>query len=165
MLTFLFSTKGRVKRVPYVVFALTPTLILWITGEILSGLVPGLHIPAYSLPLISLDIVRLLLVWPIYVLSVKRLHDLNRPGFPALIILSSFVMDVLYLMVPLIVPAIDLEIGIVSNLYETAASLLSMLGSIFFFARLAFIATLCFVPGTKGPNRFDSAQPDDSVFE
>ncbi|ESQ80506.1 DUF805 domain-containing protein [Asticcacaulis sp. YBE204] len=165
MLKFLFSTKGRTRRIPYAAFVVPPIIVIWGIGEVLAGLASTMHMPAYSLSLMSLGVAQLLLVWPTYTLSIRRLHDLNWPEFPALLILSSLVMAVLYLLTPLVVPMVELETGVFSEGYRTAKAGLDTIGKALWAARLAFIVVLCLIPGTKGPNRFDPVQPDDSVFE
>jgi uncharacterized membrane protein YhaH (DUF805 family) len=92
---FYFSVQGRTSRKAYWLFYILPVVL---TGAVLGFLISRVHIPALSALLLLIALAPLL-VWVGIAVSVKRLHDIGRSGWWAVL---CFVPYLDYVAVPVL---------------------------------------------------------------
>lgn len=81
---FLFSLNGRVARLPFIVFVIGVKLMIEALGYAQRQFMPPLPIDD-SLILAIPGILTLILMWPLFAVTVKRLHDIEWPAVLALV--------------------------------------------------------------------------------
>ncbi|MFP1132487.1 DUF805 domain-containing protein [Asticcacaulis sp. W401b] len=170
MWRFLLSTKGRTARLPYALFMVSTSLGLFAAYFLLLPIMMNIGFSIYT-PVISvLWLLAFVLIWPSYALSVRRLKDMNGPTWPALFFLLPFLTSLLFVLSPWIVPAFPQNSTGINPEYEALTRTLGQVSEAVGWLNRALILILCFIPGTKGPNRYgpppgQKAAPDLSVFE
>jgi uncharacterized membrane protein YhaH (DUF805 family) len=90
-----FSLQGRVSRQAYWLFFFLP---LFLIGVVLGFLIGGMHVPSRNVVVI-LFLLAPLLIWVGVAVSVKRLHDLGRSGWWAVL---CFVPYLNYVAMPIL---------------------------------------------------------------
>ncbi|MDC7694887.1 DUF805 domain-containing protein [Asticcacaulis sp. DXS10W] len=170
MWRFLLSTKGRTARLPYALFMVSTSLGLFAAY---AFLLPGIMNTGISIasPVLSVfGLLAFVLIWPSYALAVRRLKDLNGPIWPALFFLLPFLTSLLFIVSPWIVPVFPENSTGINPEYEALTRTLRQVSEAVGWLNRALTLILCFIPGTKGANRYgpppgQKAAPDLSVFE
>lgn len=165
MLKFLFSTKGRLKRLPYVAFVLPSVTLIEGGGFVARSAANNATLDTFAFYFAIPALLQLLLMWPLFALSVKRLHDLNWKAYPAILVWFPLVFMIAFTVLPFFVPMIDPVTNRVSSAFSTTNQYMSRIGQVLYYAKLILMVTLCLIPGTKGPSRYDPSRTDDGIFE
>ncbi|WP_298333111.1 DUF805 domain-containing protein [Asticcacaulis sp.] len=106
MWRFLLSTKGRTARLPYALFMVSTSLIVFAISTLIVPMFRNLSLPTYGYALVLAGLPGLLLVWPAFALSVRRLKDMNAPTWPALFFLLPWLISVVFMAIPFVVPIV-----------------------------------------------------------
>jgi uncharacterized membrane protein YhaH (DUF805 family) len=140
---FYLSPKGRVTRWQFLTFSVIARTLMGVLSFLLGAslTMAVLNPPIYSAAVIA----SLILFWPQFVITAKRLHDINQSAIWAWV---TFVPTVLSFAIgfalnhPQIAPLTDLI---------SAMKLASLISGI---AIWALIIVLCIVPGDRYPNAY-----------
>lgn len=143
---FLFSLNGRVARLPFLVFVLGVKLAIEAIGYGQRHYMPPLPIDDMMLAAIP-GIITLILMWPLFAVTVKRLHDIE---WPAALALVQFI------------PLIGIVIFFTRSQYYTAdaehlARMFELAGvglNIVALVSLGLFVLLAVIPGVNRTNRF-----------
>lgn len=148
-LWFLFSLKGRVSRVPFVVFILTCLGVIYISRFMEAS------DDLSMLPILTTLMVIILLIWPIFSVMTKRLHDISKKSLWALpVALSPAILiffSIFYTMMGFLNP------------YPENEWLLSSPPFLFLGYISVLTVALALLPGTKGANRFGPSPKEKTV--
>ncbi|MCA1933980.1 MAG: DUF805 domain-containing protein [Asticcacaulis sp.] len=170
MWRFLLSTKGRTARLPYALFMVTTSLIVYAISTLIVPMFSNIGMPAYGYALVLAGLPGLLLVWPAFALSARRLKDMSAPTWPALFFLMPWLISVVFIAIPFVLPIVPESGTGVNPEYQQISSAITIASKAGFWLSKVITLILCFIPGTKGPNRYgpppgQKAAPDLSVFE
>jgi uncharacterized membrane protein YhaH (DUF805 family) len=126
--TFLLSPKGRVGRSPYFSFIAIVTMLVTVVsfGAGFAG--------ASTTMLVAVIAVFLLLLWPVYCVTARRLHDINLPGEWALVVVLPEVLTVVAI--------------------AASPSWLFYPHTVSLFIRFVIVFALIVMPGAKAENRY-----------
>jgi uncharacterized membrane protein YhaH (DUF805 family) len=140
---FYLSPKGRVTRWQFLSFSVIERTIMGVLSFALGAslTMAVLNPPIYSAAVIA----SLILFWPQFVITAKRLHDINRPAIWAWV---TFVPTVLSFIIGLALNHPQIE---VLHSLLPAMKLASLLSGI---AIWGLIIVLCIVPGDRYPNAY-----------
>ncbi|WKL56146.1 DUF805 domain-containing protein [Asticcacaulis sp. ZE23SCel15] len=81
---FLFSLSGRVARLPFIAFVIGVKLAIEAIGYAQRQYMPPLPIDDMMIAAIP-GVITLILMWPLFAVTVKRLHDIEWPAVLALV--------------------------------------------------------------------------------
>ncbi|GGZ41638.1 DUF805 domain-containing protein [Asticcacaulis endophyticus] len=81
---FLFSLSGRVARLPFIAFVIGVKLAIEAIGYAQRQYMPPLPIDDMMIAAIP-GVITLVLMWPLFAVTVKRLHDIEWPAVLALV--------------------------------------------------------------------------------
>ncbi|WAC48449.1 DUF805 domain-containing protein [Asticcacaulis sp. SL142] len=148
-LKFLFSTQGRVTRLPFILFVVGLNLILTGSYFLIQTYFPKEDMMRYGLALSIPAFVTFITLWPAFAVTVKRLHDVNWSAFPAL-----------GLFIPIVVGIAGTSFISFQNFdtdqFVAAHQKVSWVTSISSYYVYALLLVLSLVKGTKGQNRYGS---------
>ena len=151
---FFFSLKGRTTRLPFVAFFLPYKLIFLGASMLIDANIYGTlslqSVAAAMYARNALNILNILLLWPVFSITFRRLHDIGLSGLLGLIWFA-----------PAIVNAAVFALLMPATASNPFAMLPLILKSVCFYTLWAFTLTLALWPGTKGPNKYgpDPRQP------
>ena len=135
--TFLFSFKGRVSRKEYNLYFLLPYVLIYLALNMID-IAMGLYDQKTATGLLS-GIFSLVSLWPMLSLTSKRFQDRAVTGW----------RQAIYFVV-LVVGA-----GVAANGMLTASMTMISVGFFIAVASIVvFIAEICFLKGTDGPNKY-----------
>lgn len=146
----LFALRGRLSRRPYAIWIATITLpffpIFWFLLPALYGPDP-VPAPAFVVAAAIVTIADMILTWPRFALSVKRLHDSGLTGWIALPVFFPLLLQIVF------VASVYLQ----SNIPPVPVPGLSTASQIAPLIVYGLLLVLCILPGAKGPNRYGTA--------
>ncbi|WKL56145.1 DUF805 domain-containing protein [Asticcacaulis sp. ZE23SCel15] len=149
-LKFLFSTQGRVTRLPFILFVVGLRLVTEIAHYFARNQDPSTSIIQYSNVFAIIGVVGLIALWPVFAITVKRLHDMN---LPAVLALGHFIPFPLGFLSSQFILAQIQSPDSNSALFLSATQITMQ---IVYFYILALLLVLSLVKGTKGQNRYGS---------
>ncbi|MDC7675606.1 DUF805 domain-containing protein [Asticcacaulis machinosus] len=143
---FLFSLSGRVARLPFLLFVIGAKLMIEAIGYAQRRYMPALTYDDIMLTAIP-GIITLILMWPLFAVTVKRLHDIE---WPAVLALVQFI------------PLIGIAIFFTRSQFYTAdaehlARMFELAGiglNIMALISLGLFVLLAIIPGVNRTNRF-----------
>lgn len=160
---FFFSTQGRVSRVPYTLSVVLPRLVLVAAALATNAIVTPKDFQMSTMVRLADGGCFLLLLWPHFAITSKRLHDFGFSLWPALVLFMPFLTGIM------------LGVALANhmlNIFSTAGSpqSISLRYAHLILTGLTHITTvasliLALVPGTKGINRYgpNPLHPDGAV--
>lgn len=85
LIHLFLSPKGRIKRLPYLFGILPMAFISYYSSSVTAQFINEIENPI--IVILILIFVLIMIVWPFWVLHIKRLHDVNLSGWFSLIFL------------------------------------------------------------------------------
>jgi uncharacterized membrane protein YhaH (DUF805 family) len=141
--SFYLSPKGRVTRLQFLTFSVVVRTLLGVLSFVFGA---GLTMAVLNPPIYGFAVIAsLLLFWPQFVITAKRLHDI---GHSALWAWVTFVPTVLSFAIGYVLSYPD-HMGLAA--FVPAMKLASLLSGI---AIWGLIIILCIVPGDRYPNTY-----------
>ncbi|MFT4075344.1 MAG: DUF805 domain-containing protein [Asticcacaulis sp.] len=149
---FFFSLKGRVTRLPFALTVLPFKLFFACVPHVMR---------AYSLPVSSVTMVlgiiticHLIVLWPLFAVTFKRLHDVGLSGFLALLASVPGILN--------FIASFIQSRALLDHAYNPTLHWTLMATTIAFYTISACTLALALWPGNKGPNQYGPSprQPD-----
>lgn len=150
-LKFLFSTQGRVTRLPFILFVVGVRAATEIAHYFARNQDPSTSMVQYSSVFVIIGVAGLVVLWPVFAVTAKRLHDMN---LPAVLALGHFLPLPLGFLSAQFVLAQNQSSDSDSTLFLSATQVTMQ---IIYFYIIALLLILSLVKGTKGPNRYGPA--------
>ncbi|WP_181404535.1 DUF805 domain-containing protein [Asticcacaulis tiandongensis] len=156
-LWFLFSLKGRVSRVPFIVFAIVYYLTIFIATYWADTYMDASSFPlsrawAFMVP----GFIGAMFIWPMFATCVKRLHDIDRQSFWAWIILIKPVLAA-------IITYFAADIHFNRDAQPAELDRLVNWPNLISYYVLLLQLVLALWPGTKGANRYGPSSKEKTV--
>lgn len=151
---FFFSLNGRVTRVPFSVFILPSKIFFWGAPVVIRAYPLD---KSLLLPLVAvISILHISILWPIFAVTFKRLHDIGLSGLLGLL---AFIPPVMNMIVSGLTARATLN-GLSNPTPIWIGTMINMLFYIIWACTLA----LAFWPSCKGSNTYgpDPSQPEDT---
>ncbi|ESQ91694.1 hypothetical protein ABAC460_04975 [Asticcacaulis sp. AC460] len=152
--SFFFSTRGRVSRVPFAIFQIPILLILFVVAwMVVPHLLQQRGVTDKSWMVVSAvnGVVSVLLMWPRFSVTVKRLHDVGWPWWPA---------------VPILLPLLNSLAAGVANYLDASSDFQTMygrwagfywIGNGLALYAVGLVFALALLPGDRDGNRYGQA--------
>ncbi|MDC7675607.1 DUF805 domain-containing protein [Asticcacaulis machinosus] len=150
-LKFLFSTQGRVTRLPFILFVVGLRVITEGLAFLIRNYYPMDDIGRYGLMLTIPGLIGMITLWPVFAVTVKRLHDINWSFAPAI---GHLLVPIIGFTATFLVASLN-EPG--TEPFYKAQQVVDWIMMAFTYYLYALLLILSIVKGTRGPNRYGPA--------